>query len=47
MRDAFTVRSEADYGEFVEFTEDQVLEMFEEMKDFINVVKPLILSKEY
>ena len=46
LRDAFTARSEADYGEFVEFTEDQVIEMYEEMKDFINVVKSLILSKE-
>ena len=46
LRDAFTTRSEADYGEFVEFTEEQVVEMFEEMKDFVDAILPLILSKE-
>ena len=39
---AFTDRSDSDYGIFVEFEKEEVLQKLEDMKKFINLVKNLI-----
>jgi uncharacterized protein (UPF0332 family) len=42
IHQAFEDRSDGDYGIFVEFTKDEVLHKFEDMKDFIQSVQSLI-----
>ncbi len=44
LHTAYDNRSEADYGTFVEFKEDDVLQQFEDMKKFINEILKLINS---
>ncbi len=39
---AFADRSDSDYGIFVEFEKEEVLQKLEDMKKFINLVKNLI-----
>jgi uncharacterized protein (UPF0332 family) len=39
INDAFENRSDSDYGLFVEFTNDEVQEMYNEMQEFINEIK--------
>jgi len=39
---AFEDRSDSDYGIFVEFEKEEVLQKLEDMKKFINLVKTLI-----
>ena len=42
---AFNRRTKGDYDSYIEFEKDIVLEMFEEMKDFINAIEKFINSK--
>lgn len=42
LRDAFKNRADGDYVPFVEFSKEDVLEMYLDMKDFINEVEKLI-----
>ncbi len=42
LHTAYDNRSEADYGAFVEFEKDPVLQQFEDMKKFVNEVLKLI-----
>ncbi|MFH1319133.1 MAG: HEPN domain-containing protein [Bacteroidota bacterium] len=46
IQNAFENRSEGDYEPFVELNEDQVQEMFEDMKDFINILEIYIMTPE-
>jgi len=39
---AFNRRTKGDYDSYVEFEKEMVVEMFEEMKDFINMLKQFI-----
>jgi uncharacterized protein (UPF0332 family) len=39
INDAFENRSDSDYGLFVDFTNDEVQEMYKEMQEFINEIK--------
>ena len=39
INDAFENRSDNDYGLFVDFTNDEVQEMYKEMQEFINEIK--------
>lgn len=39
---AYDKRSKSDYGDFVEFSRDEVEELFNEMKEFIERIKGLI-----
>ena len=39
INDAFENRSDSDYGLFVDFTNDEVQEMYKEMQEFINKLK--------
>ena len=39
INDAFENRSDSDYGLFVDFTNDEVQEMYKEMQEFINELK--------
>ena len=42
---AFNRRTKGDYDTFVEFKEETVLEMFEDMKDFITEIKRVLKIK--
>ena len=42
--DAFKNRCEGDYKPFVTFTKKKVLEMFKNMKDFMEVLEQFILN---
>lgn len=42
---AFNRRTKGDYDSFIEFDKETVLEMFEEMKDFISAIENFIYSK--
>jgi uncharacterized protein (UPF0332 family) len=42
LHKAFEDRTDSDYGIFIEFDEEEVLQKFEDMKLFINVVNCLI-----
>ena len=42
IRKAYKYRISGDYDAFVEFTKDEVLEMFEELKDFISAIDSFI-----
>jgi len=46
VRDAFKKRTVGDYGEFIEFEKEEVLTLFEDMKEFVDVIERLILSDE-
>ncbi|NCO56444.1 MAG: hypothetical protein GW876_13745, partial [Bacteroidetes bacterium] len=43
---AYKNRVSGDYDTFIEFKKDEVLEMFEELKDFINVLDNFINTIE-
>lgn len=45
ISEAFESRSDSDYGVFVAFTKDDVLDMFTDMKDFITTIEQFILSE--
>jgi uncharacterized protein (UPF0332 family) len=45
LRKAFQNRTEADYGEYIQFTKDEVNEMFAEMKEFIKILKQFVNLK--
>jgi len=42
---AFDKRSKGDYDDFVEFSKDEVEQLFQDMKDFINKIKDMIVSE--
>jgi uncharacterized protein (UPF0332 family) len=42
LRDAFDNRSDSDYGVMIKFNKDEVLESFEDMKDFISTIEEYI-----
>ena len=46
IRKAYKNRVSGDYDTFIEFKKDEVLEMFEELKDFINVLDNFINTIE-
>lgn len=39
---AFTIRNESDYEAFIEYEEEEVLELFDQMKEFIKSVHELL-----
>ncbi len=45
VNDAFEKRSDSDYGMLVNFTRDEVQEMFAELNDFIATIEQLLLSQ--
>lgn len=45
VSDAFEKRSDSDYGMLVNFTRDEVQEMFTELNDFIATIEQLLLSQ--
>jgi len=45
-REAFKKRSEADYGTFIKFTKEQVLDLFDQMMKFVERIKQLLDSKD-
>ena len=45
VSDAFEKRSDSDYGILVNFTRDEVQEMFVELNDFIVTIEQLLLSQ--
>lgn len=47
LRKAFDSRSEGDYGVFIEFSKEEVLNMFKEMKDFISTIEKFIKSEKH
>ena len=42
LREAFKARRQGDYDAFIDFSGDDVLKRFEDMKDFINTIKKYI-----
>ncbi|MCH8317217.1 MAG: HEPN domain-containing protein [Bacteroidetes bacterium] len=44
LSEAFKQRSEGDYGTFVTFNKKEVLELFDEMKEFTKKIKQLTLN---
>ncbi|MCD4665720.1 MAG: HEPN domain-containing protein [Bacteroidales bacterium] len=46
IRKAFEYRSEADYGEYVNFSENQVQKIYTDGVDFTNRIKMFIISDE-
>jgi uncharacterized protein (UPF0332 family) len=46
IRKAYNNRISGDYDTFIEFKKEEVLEMFEELKDFINVLDNFINTTE-
>ncbi len=42
IRDAFDSRSAGDYDDYIEFTTDEVMALFQEMKEFIHEMDKLI-----
>lgn len=42
LRNAFKNRTDGDYAPFIEFTKNDVIEMFSEMKDFIYFIESFI-----
>ncbi|MEI6049806.1 MAG: HEPN domain-containing protein [Bacteroidota bacterium] len=46
IRKAYKNRISGDYDTFIEFKNDEVLEMFEELKDFINTIDNFINTVE-
>jgi uncharacterized protein (UPF0332 family) len=45
VTEAFESRSESDYGVFVKFTKDDVVDMFVDMKDFITTIEQCIFPE--
>ncbi|MBW8048760.1 MAG: HEPN domain-containing protein [Cytophagales bacterium] len=45
-REAFKKRSEADYGTFTKFTKKQVLDLFDQMMEFVKKIKHLLYSDD-
>jgi uncharacterized protein (UPF0332 family) len=45
LRDAFKNRMDSDYEAFVKLTKAEVLELFENMKDFITTIEQFIRSE--
>lgn len=43
---AFTLRNESDYEPFIEYDEQEVLDLFAKMKDFIKSVNNMVLRNE-
>lgn len=43
---AYDKRSKGDYGDYIKFSKDEVLELFQEMKDFIERIEKLIRSDQ-
>jgi uncharacterized protein (UPF0332 family) len=43
---AFTLRNESDYEPFIEYEEQEVLELFVMMKEFIKTVQEILLQKD-
>jgi len=43
---AYDKRSKGDYGDYIKFSKDEVMELFQEMKDFIQRIEELIRSDQ-
>lgn len=41
---AYDKRSKGDYGDYIKFSKEEVLELFQEMKDFMRRIEELIQS---
>ncbi len=42
LRDAFKNRMDGDYAPYIEFSKEDILELYSDMKDFINEVEKLL-----
>lgn len=44
LKDAFDFRQKGDYAIFTEFSKDEVIQMYEDMKEFIKEIETLLDS---